>query len=57
VQVKTGKMVDVPEIALYHICMIPYWMVAVPLTLLSAYLLLWPGKRSERKAKAPVEDN
>jgi len=29
-----------------------YWSIALPLTLLSAYLLLWPGKRSERKVKA-----
>jgi len=34
----------------------PHFVFAVPLTLLSAYLLLCPGKRPERKAKAPVED-
>jgi len=35
---------------------IPYWSIVVPFILLSAYLLLWPDKRRERKAKAPVED-
>jgi len=34
---------------------VPYQFVTIPLTLLSAYLLLWPGKRPERKSKAPVE--
>ena len=25
----------------------PYWSITIPLTLLSAYLILWPGKRTE----------
>jgi hypothetical protein len=30
----------------YHFLIIPYWLIAVPLTLLSAYLILWkPRKR------------
>jgi len=35
---------------------ISYWSITIPLTLLSAYLLLWPGKRQERQVKAPVEN-
>jgi hypothetical protein len=28
------------------VCMIPYWSIMLPLTLLSAYLILWkPRKR------------
>jgi len=34
---------------------VPYRLFAIPLTLLSAYLILWPGKRPERQTKAPVE--
>jgi len=37
-------------------CVIPYWSIVLPTILLSAYLILWPDKRPERKAKAPVED-
>jgi len=36
--------------------MLPYWLIVVPIALLSAYLLLWPGKRAERQTKASVED-
>ncbi|MBS0201956.1 MAG: hypothetical protein JSS49_03590 [Planctomycetes bacterium] len=28
---------------------IPYWSIVSPLTLLSAYLILWPGKRKANK--------
>ncbi|MBS0205692.1 MAG: hypothetical protein JSS49_22550 [Planctomycetes bacterium] len=28
---------------------IPYWTIALPLTLLSAYLILWPGKRATKQ--------
>ena len=31
----------------------PYFTIVVPLALLSAYLILWPGKRPERKMKPP----
>jgi hypothetical protein len=30
-------------------CIVPYLPTAVPLTILSAYLLLWPAKRPNRK--------
>jgi hypothetical protein len=32
---------------------VPYWSITVPLTLLSAYLILWPGKRKP-PAEKPV---
>jgi len=35
---------------------VSYSHYVMPLTLLSAYLLLWPGKRSERKVKCPLSD-
>lgn len=28
--------------------MLPYWSISFPLTLLSAYLILWPGKRPDQ---------
>jgi len=39
-----------------HLIGMPHWSITIPLTLLSSYLILWPGKRPERKSKAPVED-
>ena len=37
------------------ICVIPYWFIVFPLTLLSAYLILWPGKQPVRQTKALVD--
>lgn len=34
---------------------VPYWSITIPLTLLSACLILWPGKRPERMVKAPAD--
>jgi len=35
---------------------VPYWSIVLLIVLLSAYLIVWPGKQPERKLKAPVED-
>ena len=37
-------------------CRVWYSTIGWPLTLLSAYLILWPGKRPERQMKCPSSD-
>ncbi len=34
---------------------LPYWSITIPLTPLSAYLILWPRKRADRQAILPSE--
>lgn len=33
---------------------IPYWQIVIPLTILSAYMILWPGKRKSAK---PIQNS
>jgi len=46
------SLVDMRELVLLQ-WTVPYWALFPPMTLLSAYLLLWPGKRPEKKT--PLE--
>lgn len=45
-----GRVVttEVEYVAHEHAWVIPYWSIATPLTLLSAYLLLWKSRKQDR---------
>ncbi len=46
------------SIAKIEMCLIPYWSIVVPLTVLSAYLLLTkPRKATPNKIREPIQNN